>query len=208
MCSMDDIDRLLAKLDANHDQQLSPTSRDQLPQSSAPLQSLDSLLSQLAEGEKQAVRAELSKHPPKPPISQARTERSPTVPSSSNTFLDISSVSTSRSEDDPLVTQLKSEYEAQRRAERLQQEQDRQAAELQQQRAAQEKQRRLETLKAERRAALTEQAQEWLKGLQPRSDEGLWFDEFACNYESRLEAAIEYLEALQSVERESRGSRP
>lgn len=36
----------------------------------------------------------------------------------------------------------------------------------------------------------TQQANEWLKKLDPLSGEGLWFEEFAKNYPSRLEAAI------------------
>ena len=46
------------------------------------------------------------------------------------------------------------------------------------------------------RKALTRQAQQWLKNLDPNSDEGLWFEEFSYSYESKLEAAIDYLEAL------------
>ncbi|MDJ0724798.1 MAG: hypothetical protein QNJ38_06770 [Prochloraceae cyanobacterium] len=47
------------------------------------------------------------------------------------------------------------------------------------------------------RKALTRQARSWLDNLDPRSDEGLWFEEFAYTYESKLEAAIDYLAALQ-----------
>jgi len=36
----------------------------------------------------------------------------------------------------------------------------------------------------------TQEANEWLKKLDPLSGEGLWFEEFAKNYPSRLEAAI------------------
>ncbi|MGG6268093.1 salt stress protein, Slr1339 family [Leptolyngbya sp. AN03gr2] len=68
--------------------------------------------------------------------------------------------------------------------------------------AAQQKQERLEQLKQQRRQALTVKAQEWLKNLDPNSSEGRWFEEFACNYENRIVAAIDYLEALQEVDRE------
>ena len=44
--------------------------------------------------------------------------------------------------------------------------------------------------------ALRTQAQKWLKNLNPHSDEGIWFEEFAYSYPSRLEAAIDYLQAL------------
>ncbi|MBE9009676.1 hypothetical protein IQ250_05610 [Pseudanabaenaceae cyanobacterium LEGE 13415] len=68
--------------------------------------------------------------------------------------------------------------------------------------ADREKQERLEQLKKQRRQALTMKAEEWLRNLDPHSNEGLWFEEFACNYRSRIEAAIDYLEALQEVDRD------
>lgn len=187
---MDEIDRLLAKLDNQPRQQ--PTSKpdESKSQSAAPSQSLDQLLNQLEDGKKQAVRAELLKHPPRTlrPTSSAQPlpPRAPvSIPPAA----------------DSLIAKLKSEHEAQSRAEQLRQEQEQQEAERQRQEQEQEKQRRLEALKAQRRAELADYAKEWLQQLNPRSQEGLWFDEFACNYESRLEAAVEYLEALQSVER-------
>ncbi len=42
------------------------------------------------------------------------------------------------------------------------------------------------------------QAQHWLKQLDPYSDEGLWFDQFAESYSDRLDAALDYLKALKS----------
>lgn len=41
----------------------------------------------------------------------------------------------------------------------------------------------------------TQQANEWLKKLDPLSGEGLWFEGFAKNYPSRLEAAIALIAA-------------
>ena len=40
-------------------------------------------------------------------------------------------------------------------------------------------------------------AQTWLKELDPLSNEGMWFTDFADGYESRLDAAIDYLMALE-----------
>lgn len=65
----------------------------------------------------------------------------------------------------------------------------------------QRKAQQLKALKEQRQQEVRSQATQWLKTLDPKSTEGLWFDEFACNYDSRLEAAIEYLEALQEVDR-------
>jgi hypothetical protein len=62
------------------------------------------------------------------------------------------------------------------------------------------RQHRLQRLKAQRRQELVKPAKQWLRQLNSRSTEGRWFDEFACNYDSRLEAAIDYLEALTEVD--------
>lgn len=67
---------------------------------------------------------------------------------------------------------------------------------------AQQKQERLEQLKQQRRQALIAKAEAWLKHLDPNSSEGRWFEEFSCNYRSRIEAAIDYLEALREVDRD------
>jgi|GEM_PF-1599758 len=54
-----------------------------------------------------------------------------------------------------------------------------------------------EELKRQReQKALMRQAEEFLKNLDVNSDEGLWFEEFAYSYESKLEAAMDYLKAL------------
>jgi hypothetical protein len=105
-----------------------------------------------------------------------------------------------------LLANLKSHYQKQDQAEVLRRQHElqenerrRQQQERQRQRQEQEKQHRLEALRQQRRAELAGKAQKWLKQLNPKSEEGRWFDEFACGYESRLEAAIDYLEALQSV---------
>jgi hypothetical protein len=69
------------------------------------------------------------------------------------------------------------------------------------QRLAQLKAHKQEQLKIRQRQELRLNAQQWLQQLKPKSEEGRWFEEFACNYESELEAAIEYLSALQEVDR-------
>jgi uncharacterized protein YaiL (DUF2058 family) len=93
---------------------------------------------------------------------------------------------------DPLITQIK--------AEQIQVEQEKQQ-EIDRDRQQQEqlKQHRLEQLKQQRRAALQTRAETWLNLLLSESEEGRWFEEFACNYSSELEAAIAYLEALEEL---------
>ncbi|TVQ62417.1 MAG: hypothetical protein EA366_02765, partial [Spirulina sp. DLM2.Bin59] len=70
------------------------------------------------------------------------------------------------------------------------------AAQLRAQEEQLRAQRGREMERQERRRAITPKAQAWLKTLDPYSEEGLWFEQFAYNYGSRLEAAIDYLEAL------------
>ncbi len=53
---------------------------------------------------------------------------------------------------------------------------------------------RQEELKAKQLEDLKNQAKEWLAKLEPLSQEGLWFESFAQNYPSKLEAAMEYLQ--------------
>ena len=73
-------------------------------------------------------------------------------------------------------------------------------------RIAEEKRRQQELIKARkqeelrernRKAALREKAKSWLKKLNPRSEEGKWFEEFAYSYENKLDAAVDYLEAMR-----------
>lgn len=49
----------------------------------------------------------------------------------------------------------------------------------------------------QKQKALEQRAQTWLDELDPYSDEGLWFTEFAEYYPSPLDAAIEYLRSLE-----------
>ena len=44
-----------------------------------------------------------------------------------------------------------------------------------------------------KRAQEIARAQAWLDGLDPLSDDGFWFEQFAERYDSRLEAALEFL---------------
>jgi hypothetical protein len=89
---------------------------------------------------------------------------------------------------DPLLAQIKLEQL------QLEQENDRDRRQQEQL-----KQQRLEQLKQQRRAALHKRAESWLTNLAQNSAEGRWFDEFACNYNNRIEAAIVYLEALEDL---------
>lgn len=87
---------------------------------------------------------------------------------------------------DSLLAEVKGQYEVQ----------DAVAQEAQRQQLESERQRQAQLQQA-RRAALSRTAQDWLKNLDPLSTEGLWFNQFAEQYSSKLEAAIDYLAALE-----------
>jgi hypothetical protein len=73
-------------------------------------------------------------------------------------------------------------------------------AQQQAQQQAQLKHQRQEALRLQRQQELRSQAQDWLDDLDLKSTEGRWFEEFACHYDSQLDAAIAYLAALQEVD--------
>jgi hypothetical protein len=60
-------------------------------------------------------------------------------------------------------------------------------------------QKREELKERRRKEALREAAKEWLVKLNPRSEEGKWFEEFSYSYEDKLKAAIDYLEAMRET---------
>jgi hypothetical protein len=75
-------------------------------------------------------------------------------------------------------------------------------------RIAEQKRREKELIEAQKREAmrerrlqeaLREKAQQWLKNLDLRSEEGRWFEEFSYSYEDKLQAAIDYLEAMRET---------
>ncbi|WP_013323832.1 salt stress protein, Slr1339 family [Gloeothece verrucosa] len=76
------------------------------------------------------------------------------------------------------------------------QEQEKLLAQRQQQEQL-EKQRLQEQREQRKKLALTRQATEWLNKLDRKSEEGRWFEEFSYSYDSKLQAAIHYLEALR-----------
>ncbi len=82
-------------------------------------------------------------------------------------------------------------------AEIKRQEEARLAEEKRRQQELIEAQRREELRERRRKEAMREKAQQWLKNLNMRSEEGKWFEEFSYSYEDKLQAAIDYLEAMR-----------
>jgi hypothetical protein len=91
--------------------------------------------------------------------------------------------------EDALLSQIQAEFAEQDKAE-----------ELKRQQQIKEEKIRQEKIKQQQKQALTKDAEAWLKKLNPRSAEGLWFEEFAYSYSSKLEAAIDYLQALKETQ--------
>jgi hypothetical protein len=217
---MDPIDKLLAELKVEQTTPLQPVTELPLERSETQsVQSLDELLGQIAEETKQAVRTRLSGYAPirqhqelpSPPLANEQpsdhlSQLLTQLNQESHAKPAFLPTETDQSAEEQWLAQLGRHYGERDHAARAKQQQEQRAIELQQQcqkqkrqRQEQERQLRWQQLQAQRRATLAEQAQEWLKRLNTKSSEGLWFEEFACSYASRLEAAIDYLEALQQV---------
>jgi type IV secretory pathway VirB10-like protein len=128
-----------------------------------------------------------------PPVSELKPTTKPTSPLDSllaEVKADVASVDSCPPPltnqpvslpENPVLQEMKIQYREDQEKERL------------------EKQRQEEQRQQRKKQALRQQAQEWLKKLNPRSEEGRWFEEFSYSYESKLEAAIHYLEALRET---------
>ncbi|MEA5572621.1 salt stress protein, Slr1339 family [Calothrix sp. UHCC 0171] len=81
---------------------------------------------------------------------------------------------------DKMLNDIKADFEEKDLAEKLQQQQ------------------LIEAERIRQKQALEKTAKLWLEKLEPLSQEGLWFDKFAEGYPSKLAAAIEYLQGLET----------
>ena len=105
------------------------------------------------------------------------------------------------------LAQIKAEYEKQDKAQEVAK-QERLLAENEAQNKAQEivkqEQQQAETVlqqvQVKTHREKVRQAQVWLKNLSKDSDERFWFDQFAFKYSSRIDAAIDYLQAVNEFD--------
>jgi uncharacterized membrane-anchored protein YhcB (DUF1043 family) len=88
---------------------------------------------------------------------------------------------------DKLLADVKSDFKQKDLAEESQRQEELQAEQVRQ-----------EQLNAKRKEGLKKEAKSWLKNLDPLSSEGLWFERFAEGYPSKLDAAVEYLQSMES----------
>ena len=177
---MSEMDELLAQLKTEYDTKKTPSAKAEPKQPQKDLQdrsdrqldsNLDSILSDLK-----------TEFVPEKPRNKAKSPQSSTKPA-------FKPRSTSGFKNN-LLEDLKEEYQAK----------DREIQQRKQQ-ALEEQKRREQQKKQRRRQALKKEAQKWLQNLDINTDEGLWFEEFSYAYDSKLEAAIDYLEAIRETRR-------
>jgi hypothetical protein len=169
------------------------------------MESIDRLLAEL-KAEYQASRKQADDLKTQPLV-QAQAPLKPAAVPSNPTFqtLDIDLYAGALDKD---LAEIKAEYEAQNKVQEV--------ASLEPLTAVHEAQNKvqevasLEPQPAEKVAApqldvqthrqKVRQAQVWLKKLDKNSDEGYWFDQFAFKYSSRIDAAIDYLQAVNEFD--------
>jgi hypothetical protein len=141
-------------------------------------------------------------------IAELKSQASVQAQAQSNPTFKTSDINLYASPLDRDLAQIKAEYEAQN--------QDREAASLEPLKAENEAPNKAEEaaslqpqpaekvagpqLEVQTHRQKVRQAQVWLKKLDKNSDEGYWFDQFAFKYSSRIDAAIDYLQAVNEFD--------
>ncbi|MGD1912314.1 MAG: salt stress protein, Slr1339 family [Rivularia sp. (in: cyanobacteria)] len=144
------------------------------------MDSIDKLLSELKTEYQQPANSPESKIEEVDRLKKAKTEKLDSSVLSSSLF---ASSSPKKDAIDSILSEIKQDFEEKQLLDEQQKQQ-----EIENERIRQEK---LKEIQVE---ALKNKAKEWLEKLEPLSQEGLWFESFAQNYPSKLEAAIEYLQ--------------
>lgn len=141
-------------------------------------------------------------------IAELKSQAPAQAPAPSNATFKTSDINLYASPLDKDLAQIKAEYESQNKAQEV--------ASLQPLKAENEAPNKaqelasLEPQPAEKLAGpqlevqthrqKVRQAQVWLKKLEKNSDERYWFDQFAFRYSSRIDAAIDYLQAVKEFD--------
>ena len=118
---------------------------------------------------------------------------------------DKEAVKKAQREREVLIAEIERDYRQQERkretliAAKKRQEQELLVAQKRREQELLAAQKQAELREQRRKAALKEKAQKWLQNLNPRTEEGRWFEEFSYSYESKLKAAIDYLEAMEET---------
>ncbi|MEG4840883.1 salt stress protein, Slr1339 family [Microcoleus sp. B9-D4] len=167
------------------------------------MESIERLLGELkAEYQASQKNAELKSQTPvqaQAPVPQAAVPSNPTFKTS-----DINFYAGSLDKD---LAQIKAEYEGQNQAQEVASQQPLKAEHEAQNKAQavasqqpQPAEKVAGQLEVQTHRQKVRQAQVWLKKLDKNSDEGYWFDQFAFKYSSRIDAAIDYLQAVNEFD--------
>ncbi|MEG3954293.1 salt stress protein, Slr1339 family [Microcoleus sp. herbarium2] len=170
------------------------------------MESIDRLLAEL-KAEYQASRKQADDLKSQPLV-QAQAPLKPAAVPSNPTFK-TSEINLYAGALDKDLAQIKAEYEAQNKAQEVAsleplkaeykaQNKVQEVASLEPQPAAEKV--AAPQLDVETHRQKVRQAQVWLKKLDKNSDEGYWFDQFAFKYSSRIDAAIDYLQAVNEFD--------
>ncbi|MEG3899482.1 MULTISPECIES: salt stress protein, Slr1339 family [unclassified Microcoleus] len=170
------------------------------------MESIDRLLGEL-KAEYQASQKQADELKSQPLVQAQAPLQQAAVPS--NPTFKTSDINLSAGRLDKDLAQIKAEYEAQNKAREValqeplkaEYEAQNKAREV----ASQEPQRPAEKvagplLDVQTHRQKVRQAQVWLKKLDKNSDERFWFDQFAFKYSSRIDAAIDYLQAVNEFD--------
>jgi hypothetical protein len=166
---MNDIEDLLAQVKAEYDEPEQPQQLSKDKPTSRSPLPQSSSLDNLLAEVQEEIKGQTMPAQPQPRSQTSKTQPVPKL-------------------DNNILHELKQEFREQDKIE-----EQRKQQQLQEEQKLQQQQER------RRKQALQAQAQEWLKNLKPNSDEGIWFEEFSYAYESKLEAAIVYLQAIRET---------
>jgi hypothetical protein len=159
------------------------------------MESIDDLLAQV---KAEYQEKELGVKPQKETLFQKEEFQSPPPVSSTYHSQPIQSNFLSLAEEN-LLADVRAEFEEREQAEERKKQQQIREEQLRKEQQVREEKIREEQKRKRKREALNQEATEWLKKLNPRSEEGLWFEEFSYSYPSKLDAAIDYLTALRET---------
>ena len=159
------------------------------------MESIDDLLAQV---KVEYQEKDLGVNPQKPPLFQEEEFKSP-PPVSSTYVAQPTQRTVLSSAEENLLADVKAEFEEKERAEELKRQQQQREEQLRKEQQLKEEQLKEEQRQKRKREAIEREATEWLKNLNPRSEEGRWFEEFSYSYPSKLDAAVEYLLALRDT---------
>ncbi|WP_341737485.1 hypothetical protein [Microcoleus sp. CAWBG640] len=161
------------------------------------MESIDRLLAELRaeyqESQKKSADLKSQRMVQPEPSLQATTAPSSQVIETYGKNLDLDNL-------DSDLAQIKAEYQAQEQAEEVAKQEQLLAEDEAQNKAQKTLKQEPQQVEVKTHREKVRQAQVWLKNLSKDSDERFWFDQFAFKYSSRIDAAIDYLQAVNEFD--------